>query len=359
MISSKKMSDVLLKLYDFEPGMSFRSHLFQVFDAFIPATISSFAVTNLESGQMEVQEIRHLRAGKVLPLDTVNRIMKHHPFLEYFQENSAGAVLTISDLLSDSEWTRSVVYEQLHRPLGTMHEASIRFYQGSKCMSVHFADLEPLDMDSRRLLTLVAPHLSRAFKICNKQQQSSLEKIPDHIVTLNTAGHVLDFPRQSRVLFDHYFPKPSNGPDCGLPAPVEQWLRSMAGAAAGVRRKAFSRRGMNTLEVSLHCGENCMLLILEEKRVVRMMEVLLDYGLTQRQAEVMIWVTQGKQNGEIATILGIRQATVRKHVEHILQRLHCETRGAAAQLVMNTISMDLPHAQCRICTKAKCEDCAA
>ena len=55
--------------------------------------------------------------------------------------------------------------------------------------------------------------------------------------------------------------------------------------------------------------------------------------LTSREAEVLHWLSEGKRDGEIATILGIAPRTANKHVEHILGKLGVETRTAAAVLV--------------------------
>jgi DNA-binding NarL/FixJ family response regulator len=53
-------------------------------------------------------------------------------------------------------------------------------------------------------------------------------------------------------------------------------------------------------------------------------------GLTPRVAEVLLWVAQGKTNADIATILGISESTVKKHVLEIFETLAVETRSAAA-----------------------------
>ncbi len=52
-------------------------------------------------------------------------------------------------------------------------------------------------------------------------------------------------------------------------------------------------------------------------------------GLTPRVAETLLWLAQGKTNGDIALILGISEATVKKHVLDIFVRLGVETRSAA------------------------------
>jgi DNA-binding CsgD family transcriptional regulator len=52
-------------------------------------------------------------------------------------------------------------------------------------------------------------------------------------------------------------------------------------------------------------------------------------GLTAREAEVLYWMTEGKQNREIATILTRSLSTVQEHVANILAKLHQENRTAA------------------------------
>jgi DNA-binding CsgD family transcriptional regulator len=50
--------------------------------------------------------------------------------------------------------------------------------------------------------------------------------------------------------------------------------------------------------------------------------------LTKREREVVEWIAAGKRNGEIGKILGCSSRTVQKHVQHILEKLHVETRIA-------------------------------
>ena len=50
--------------------------------------------------------------------------------------------------------------------------------------------------------------------------------------------------------------------------------------------------------------------------------------LTKRELEVVEWIAAGKRNAEIGKILGCSSRTVQKHVQHILDKLHLETRIA-------------------------------
>jgi DNA-binding CsgD family transcriptional regulator len=48
--------------------------------------------------------------------------------------------------------------------------------------------------------------------------------------------------------------------------------------------------------------------------------------LTRRELEVVEWIVAGKRNEEIGKILECSPRTVQKHVQHILEKLHLETR---------------------------------
>jgi DNA-binding NarL/FixJ family response regulator len=67
-------------------------------------------------------------------------------------------------------------------------------------------------------------------------------------------------------------------------------------------------------------------------------EPLLSLGLTPRVAEVLLWVAQGKTNPEIASILGISESTVKKHMIDIMQQLGVETRTAATLQALEALS---------------------
>ena len=67
-------------------------------------------------------------------------------------------------------------------------------------------------------------------------------------------------------------------------------------------------------------------------------EPLLTLGLTPRAAEALLWLAQGKTNSDIATILGISESTVKKHVQEMFEKLGVETRGAAAVRALEVLN---------------------
>jgi len=57
-------------------------------------------------------------------------------------------------------------------------------------------------------------------------------------------------------------------------------------------------------------------------------------GMTQREAEVLLWLSQSKTNKEIAQILDISPRTVNKHLETIFRKLEVDNRTAAAAVCL-------------------------
>ena len=60
--------------------------------------------------------------------------------------------------------------------------------------------------------------------------------------------------------------------------------------------------------------------------------------VTQREAEVLLWLSRGKSNWEIATILTIKPRTINKHLEQIFKKLSVDNRTAAAALALEALS---------------------
>lgn len=61
-------------------------------------------------------------------------------------------------------------------------------------------------------------------------------------------------------------------------------------------------------------------------------------GLTPREAEVLLWVAQGKINADVGTILGMSEKTVKIHLGHVFEKLGVETRTAAALSALEALT---------------------
>lgn len=65
-------------------------------------------------------------------------------------------------------------------------------------------------------------------------------------------------------------------------------------------------------------------------------------GLTPREAEVLLWAAQGKGNRDIGLLLDMSEATAKRHLLHIFEKLGVETRTAAALRAIEVLTGNKP-----------------
>lgn len=86
-------------------------------------------------------------------------------------------------------------------------------------------------------------------------------------------------------------------------------------------------------------GADEFLYRLSEPTAGRQEAILRDaLGLTAREAEVLLWIANGKANRDIGEILGISPRTVNKHLEQVFAKLGVENRASAAALAIRTLA---------------------
>ena len=121
-----------------------------------------------------------------------------------------------------------------------------------------------------------------------------------------------------------------------LRSTVERLLTRKDARGASVRLE----QGDSALELVLvaQYRENEVLIRLNELNpqvdVARLQARL---GLTDREAEVLVWISYGKSNNVISDVLSISPRTVQKHLERIYEKLGVETRAAAAAIAIKSI----------------------
>jgi DNA-binding CsgD family transcriptional regulator len=65
-------------------------------------------------------------------------------------------------------------------------------------------------------------------------------------------------------------------------------------------------------------------------------------GLTPREIEVLAWVAAGKTNAQVAEVLSIAPGTVKKHLEHIYEKLGVSSRTDAAVTAIGVVAASRP-----------------
>ncbi len=67
-------------------------------------------------------------------------------------------------------------------------------------------------------------------------------------------------------------------------------------------------------------------------------EMLIPLGLTEREAETLFWLAQGKSNSDLCIILEVKLTTIKKHLERIYQKLGVENRTTAASVAIEVLN---------------------
>lgn len=61
-------------------------------------------------------------------------------------------------------------------------------------------------------------------------------------------------------------------------------------------------------------------------------------GISAREAEILLWMAQGKSNADIAALCGISVGTVKKHANHIFEKIGVEGRTSATLRAIEVLS---------------------
>ena len=164
-----------------------------------------------------------------------------------------------------------------------------------------------------------------------KQLEARLDQA---FVIASYEGGVHFSTRQAGILLQAFFPSTSM---TTLPEAVVRWLASAERQRPLIVQN--SQKGDLQIEhLASSDSTNLALLRLEQRNSCWGPKALQTLGLTPREAEVLYWITEGKTNPEIATILDTTLHTVKKHNNKLFAKLGVETRMAAARLAMSVLA---------------------
>lgn len=122
-----------------------------------------------------------------------------------------------------------------------------------------------------------------------------------------------------------------------LPAPLGEWLQRWIAEGADTQislERAYDgvRRVVRVLGRASR--GDWVMLVDEYDDTAQAVDLATRFGLTAREAEVLLWLSRGKTNRDISDIVGMAPRTVNKHLEHIFAKLNVETRAAATAIAI-------------------------
>lgn len=269
------------------------------------------------------------------------------PLVRHYVRTRDPGARTFAELTARPQWRRTGMYNELYRLIGIEDGLGATLeVSPPKIVAVgfHRRGWGVFKEKDRNLLDILRPHLIagwkniRAFQELRKARDlfcSGLESLGVEAVMLDRGLRPQCLSRRARLWLERYFgiAKKANG----LPELVRRWAKNLEkldpDSGLPAQREPLRVVGdAGQLTLRLLSGREQALLLLREESLQPCVDALRLLGLTQREAEVLSWVAQGKTNGETACILGLSRLTVKRHVESILKKLQVETRTGAAAI---------------------------
>jgi DNA-binding NarL/FixJ family response regulator len=195
---------------------------------------------------------------------------------------------------------------------------------------------KPIEPDE--LLARIRVHLANA-RMANSAR-AALDASGRFLLAANRAGRVLwSTPQASKLLAAAL----KGGAESQvLPTHVCEWLRQCTSGHASPSETVNLTEDDAPVTLMLSFisqfgTDEVLLRLVEGKANDDQLVLRTRLKLTQREAEVLLWVARGKSNRDIAEILTLSPRTVNKHLEQIFTKLGVENRTSAAALAVRTL----------------------
>ncbi|MFS0772034.1 response regulator [Sphingomonas sp. 1P08PE] len=188
------------------------------------------------------------------------------------------------------------------------------------------------------LLARIRVHLARA-RVADGSQLA-LDTSGRPALAVDVSGNPLWLTPMASEMIARLFPEWIATPG-GLPDPFRLAIQRLQGAPPAPGSSVTIDTGSSSLEAIFlrRTAANHWLFRLLERRDGDDERILAArFGLTSREAEVLLWISRGKQNREVSEILVISPRTVNKHLEQIFQKMGVENRASATAIAVATLT---------------------
>jgi DNA-binding NarL/FixJ family response regulator len=191
------------------------------------------------------------------------------------------------------------------------------------------------------LLARIRVHLANAR--ISHSARTALDAFGRFLFATSHTGSILwCTPQAAKLLGDAF--RDFDTEDYVLPHHAQVWLHQCVAAAGAQSAPINLKTDRSSVKLQLtyiaQIGANEYLLRLIEGAIGDDRMLLKQkLAVTEREAEVLLWIARGKSNRDIAEILDLSPRTVNKHLEQIYAKLGVENRASAAALTIRTIGI--------------------
>lgn len=275
------------------------------------------------------------------------RHVMSHPILVHNRRRQSLESYRLSDLVADRLFTEQAIYTEFFRYFPVRRQI-ISYLEVTPRRQVVCAlsrgpgkDFTDRDV---ALMRVFGPHLRQAWlKVQATAEQrrhhaewsAILDRHRLSYARLTTQLQISWMTTEAERCLRNYFPRQRS--PRAVPDAVELWLRrhpffapredllERSSALPWVVHRDGSRLVLDVERME----DGGVLLVLKEEKTVLSAEGFSYSGLTQAESRVLFWVTQGRTNAAIATLLDISGRTVNKHIQNIFMKMGVANRAEA------------------------------
>lgn len=270
------------------------------------------------------------------------RYRDQHPLIHHYNKTGDGRALMISDFLTEHQWHQTDLYQQLYRPMQVEDQMSITLPAPQPIAVAMVVSRTRRDFSERdrTMLNLFRPHMVAAYELADRfsrlkhdaqTTQQAVESMNVGLIRAASDGRVTFMSDKARLWLESHLPAPDD--PSRLPELLARWVARARQLAASKAPKPIDPLRLDSpaeiLEIRWKALDGDDLLLMESHPRYGSAAQLKKLGLTDREADVLYWVSEGKTNSEIGIILGTSPRTVQKHLERIFNKLNVQTRMAA------------------------------
>lgn len=244
----------------------------------------------------------------------------HHPTVVAFGSTRGSAPLRFSDVLPLRAYRRLPIYGYFFGPCGVEHKLDVRVWPTAHHVDVGcWRERRDFDEQERELLGALRPYLEVILRRASGTATASrlraifgLTAREAAVLALVVRGHrtpeiareLLIAEGTARKHIERLYRKLGVSNRSHAIARVLQQQATVSADATEAVRELFDRFDVD--------------------------DAVAAYGLTGREAEVLLLAAAGDSNAEIASKLGVRAETIKKHLDHVYAKLRVAGRGHAA-----------------------------
>jgi DNA-binding CsgD family transcriptional regulator len=283
-------------------------------------------------------------------VQVLGEVIHDHPYFADAIRTPDEGTFRVSDFVSLNAFHKTSVYNEFYKQFGGDSQITCAV-RTSDTSLVTCSILRPnLDFTDREysLLKFLTPHLAAAFRNDRAMKQLANERrylataVNRGVIVIDGEGAIVFINRIAEELLETYF---ADFVHNVLPDALQQHIEKDAaniqgkGIYAPPQPFRIKRQQSELMVSSIFDGQMRELTLLFEERVERSPGELCCIGLTPREAEVLILMSRGKTDREIAILCAISVRTVQKHAEHLYVKLGVETRTAAVMAAMEKMDV--------------------